>query len=46
MAHVFGPFRGVEGRLQDIEDCRRLNIKEDGTIPYPPNFQPLAKKAD
>jgi hypothetical protein len=43
IAHIFGPFRGVAGRLRDIEDCRRLGIKETGEIPYPPNYQPLAK---
>jgi hypothetical protein len=43
IAHVFGPFRGVAGRLRDIEDCRRLGIKETGEIPYPPGYQPLAK---
>lgn len=42
IAHVFGPFRGVTGRLRDIEDCRRLGIKENGEIPYPPDYQPLA----
>ena len=43
VAHVFGPFRGVKGRLRDIEDCKRLGIRETGEIPYPPNYQPLAK---
>ena len=43
VAHVFGPFRGVKGRLRDIEDCKRLGIQETGEIPYPPNYQPLAK---
>ena len=43
IAHVFGPFRGVKGRLRDVEDCKRLGIKETGEIPYPPNYQPLAK---
>jgi hypothetical protein len=42
IAHVFGPFRGVAGRQRDIEDCRRLGIRETGDIPYPPNYQPLA----
>lgn len=41
--HVFGPFRGVAGRLKDIADCERLGIKETGEIPYPPNYQPLSK---
>jgi hypothetical protein len=40
-AHVFGPFRGTDGRMRDIEDCRRLGIRETGEIPYPPNYQPL-----
>lgn len=43
LAHVFGPFRGTAGRLQDIADCRRLGIREDGTIPYPPGYQPLSR---
>jgi hypothetical protein len=43
LAHVFGPFRGSAGRLQDIEDCKRLGIREDGTIPYPPGYQPLSR---
>lgn len=45
IAHVFGPFRGVAGRLQDVEDCRRLGVKETGEIPYPPGYQPLAWKS-
>jgi hypothetical protein len=44
VAHVFGPFRGSAGRLQDIEDCKRLGIREDGTIPYPPGYQPLSRE--
>jgi hypothetical protein len=44
-AHVFGPFRGVKGRLQDIKDCRRLGIKETGEIPYPTDYQPLGRLA-
>ena len=40
-AHIFGPLRGVEGRLRDIEDCRRLGICETGEIPYPPGYQPF-----
>jgi hypothetical protein len=43
LAHVFGPFRGSAGRLQDIADCKRLGIREDGTIPYPPGYQPLSR---
>ena len=43
LAHVFGPFRGTAGRLQDIADCKRLGIREDGTIPYPPGYQPLSR---
>lgn len=43
LAHVFGPFRGSSGRLQDIADCKRLGIGEDGTIPYPPGYQPLSR---
>jgi hypothetical protein len=43
IAHVFGPFRGIEGRLQDIRDCRALGIKETGDIRYPPDYQPLAR---
>lgn len=43
LAHVFGPFRGTGGRLQDIADCKRLGIREDGTIPYPPGYQPLSR---
>ena len=42
IAHVFGLFRGIDGRKRDIADCHRLGIEEDGTIPYPPNYQPLA----
>lgn len=41
-AHVFGVFRGVDGRLRDLEDCRRLGIRETGKIPYPPDYQPYA----
>ena len=41
-AHVFGLFRGVEGRMNDIRDCKRLAIMETGEIPYPPDYQPLA----
>jgi hypothetical protein len=44
IAHVFGPLRGVRGRLRDIEDCRRLGIKETGDIPYPTDYQPLGRK--
>ena len=40
-AHRFGPFRGVAGRLRDIDDCRRLGIRETGAIPYPHDYQPL-----
>lgn len=43
LAHVFGPFRGSSGRLQDIADCKRLGICEDGTIPYPSGYQPLSR---
>jgi hypothetical protein len=43
IAHVFSPFRGIDGRLQDIRDCQELGIKETGEIPYPPDYQPLAK---
>ena len=43
LAHVFGPFRGSSGRLQDIADCKRLGVREDGTIPYPPGYQPLSR---
>jgi hypothetical protein len=43
IAHVFGPFRGIEGRLQDIRDCRALGIKETGDVRYPPDYQPLAR---
>jgi hypothetical protein len=43
LAHAFGPFRGSTGRLQDIEDCKRLGIREDGMIPYPPGYQPLSR---
>lgn len=42
VAHRFGPFRGIWGRLKDIEDWQNLGIKEDGKIPYPPNYQPNA----
>jgi hypothetical protein len=41
-ANVFGPLRDVAGRLRDIDDCRRLGIRETGEIPYPPGYQPLA----
>jgi len=43
LAHVFGPLRGSSGRLRDIADCKRLGIREDGTIPYPPGYQPLSR---
>jgi len=43
LAHVFGPLRGASGRLEDIADCKRLGIREDGTIPYPPGYQPLSR---
>jgi hypothetical protein len=42
IAHVFGLFRGINGRLEDIDDCQRLGIRETGEIPYPPDYQPLA----
>lgn len=42
IAHVFGPLRNIAGRFGDIEDCRRLGIRENGEIPYPANYQPLA----
>lgn len=42
IAHVFGPFRDIDGRLRDIEDSKRLGIGETGEIAYPPNYQPLA----
>jgi hypothetical protein len=42
IAHVFGPLRNIAGRFRDIEDCQRLGIKENGEIPYPANYQPLA----
>lgn len=32
IAHIFGPFRGVAGRKQDVEDYRRLGIKETGEL--------------
>jgi len=41
--HIFGPLRDTKGRAQDIADCRALGIRETGEIPYPPNYQPLAK---
>ena len=43
IAHVFGPFRGISGRLRDIQDCRDLGVKETGEIPYPPDYQPLKR---
>ena len=42
ISHRFGPFRGIWGRLKDIEDWQNLGIKEDGRVPYPPNYQPNA----
>ena len=42
-ANVFGPFRAVAGRLRDIDDCRRLGIRETGEIAYPPGYQPFAR---
>jgi hypothetical protein len=42
ISHRFGPFRGVWGRLKDIEDWQSLGIKEDGYVKYPNNYQPLA----
>jgi hypothetical protein len=42
ISHRFGPFRGIWGRLKDIEDWQSLGIKEDGRVPYPPNYQPNA----
>jgi hypothetical protein len=42
IAHRFGIFRGVGGRLADIRDWTELGIKEDGKINYPPNYQPLS----
>jgi hypothetical protein len=44
IAHVFGMFRDVKGRLRDIEDYKRLGIRETGVIPYPPGYQPLGGK--
>ncbi len=43
LSHVFGPFRGIAGRLKDVEDCQRLAIAEDGSVPYPPDYQPLSR---
>ena len=43
LVHVFGPLRSASGRLEDIADCKRLGIREDGTIPYPPGYQPLSR---
>ena len=43
LAHIFGPLRDVKCRQLDIEEVRSLEIREDGAIPYPPNFQPLAR---
>jgi hypothetical protein len=42
IAHVFGLFRDVKGRILDIEESRALGIHETGGIPYPPNYQPKA----
>ena len=42
IAHRFGIFRGVGGRLADIRDWAGLGVKEDGKINYPPNYQPLS----
>lgn len=42
ISHRFGLFRGIWGRLKDIEDWQNLGIKEDGRVPYPPNYQPNA----
>ena len=42
IAHRFGPFRGIWGRLKDIEDWQEMGIKEDGRVSYPPNYQPNA----
>jgi hypothetical protein len=42
IAHRFGIFRGVDGRLADIRDWTDLGIEEDGAINYPPNYQPLS----
>ena len=35
-AHVFGLLRGISGRKRDIEDCKRLGIKENGEVAFPP----------
>lgn len=43
IAHVFGLFRGVDGRFRDIQDCKDLCVKETGEIPYPPDYQPYSK---
>jgi hypothetical protein len=43
-AHIFGPLRATAGRRRDIEDCKRLGIRETGEIPYPPDYQPLARR--
>lgn len=40
LSHNFGLFRNIRGREQDILDCKKLNIKETGEIPYPTNYQP------
>jgi hypothetical protein len=42
IAHRFGIFRGVGGRLADIRDWAGLGVEEDGKINYPPNYQPLS----
>lgn len=40
VAHRFGIFREIRGRLDDIRNWTELGIKEDGKIRYPPNYQP------
>jgi len=42
IAHVFGLFRGIDGRKRDIIECRELGIVETGEVPYPPNQLPYA----
>ena len=42
----FGPFGPFSGMKQDIEDARRLSLREDGTIAYPPGFQPYSVFSD
>ena len=40
--HDSGWYLYAAGRLLDIEDCTRLGIVEDRSVPYPSHYHPHA----